>query len=88
MSSRWALLLLSALLLLLFGCERRLDSPTDPDLNTSDPPVPSALTAAAGDLQIRLSWSISNPGLVSRYLVHRAETTAENFRIVDSSSYT
>jgi fibronectin type 3 domain-containing protein len=88
MSSKLTLFSLITVLALASGCERRLDSPTDPDLDTADPPVPTSLTAAMGDLQVQLSWSISTPSLVSRYLIHRAETTAENFRIVDSAGTT
>jgi len=74
----------AVLLALAIGCSRNIDSPTDPDLKIDSPPVPASLTASIGDREVRLDWTVTAPAQVSTYLIYRSDTTAANFKLLDS----
>lgn len=84
-SSRWIQTGV-ALLVLLGGCTRRIDTPGDSLLGVDVVVVPDNLAAIIGDRSVQLSWTVpsTDSAGVAMYLVYRSDSANGSLNRIDS----
>ena len=85
------LLALAALLgvaILACGCTDEIPKPVQTDEIEGAPEVPRNLTTSVADGRVLLSWEVSEPAKISRYMIYRGDTTFAAPVLIDSSTTT
>jgi len=79
------ILILAAVLI---GCSDEIESPSESLPLPPRPETPRGLTAAIGDQQVVLSWSVGDPGTVDRYKIYFSDTATTDMSVIDSTVFT
>ncbi len=79
-----ALPIVLAVVLLSISCSRDIERPTRYGLAIDAPATPAGITVGIGDRTIQLSWQVTTGA--GQYRVYRADGTAEDFRLYDSTN--
>lgn len=87
-ASGWARLLAASACTVLFtsGCNRKVPSATDPELDPAVVPIPAGLSAIVGDGRVQLTWSVlaADSAQVSTFIVYRIDSLNAAPRRLDS----
>lgn len=86
---RLSLIVLPLLCLwLLGGCTEEIAKPVQTDRIEGAPEIPRNLATAVGDGQVNLSWSVTEPAKIARYIIYRGDTASSGPQIIDSTAQT
>ncbi len=68
------------------GCTDQIVEPVRTNEVAGAPEVPRNLVTSVGDGTVILSWEISSPAKISRYLIYRGDTTFAAPELIDSTT--
>ncbi len=86
-STIWIGISLLILALVVFsGCSEEITKPVRTDTVDGAPEVPRNLTTAVGAERVQLSWEISDPSKIDRYMIYRGDTTFAAPELIDSTT--
>lgn len=80
------LFLLFTAAVFLAGCTEEFAKPVQIDKVDGAPEVPRNLATSVGDGRVTLSWEVSDPAKLSRYMIYRGDTTFAAPVLVDSTA--
>lgn len=87
---RTAIWIASALLLTALayigGCSEEITKPDRTNTVAGAPEVPRNLTTAVANERVQLSWEVSDPAKISRYMIYRGDTTFAQPELIDSTT--
>ncbi len=86
---KWYTIIGAALLtatVVVASCSRTIEKPTQSDYPIDTPPTPLDMTVMVGDQVTELRWSEQSG--VAQYRIYRADTTATDFELYDSTETT
>lgn len=70
----------------LIGCEDQIPKPNDLDKVEGAPEVPRNLKTSVGDGTVTITWEVSDPSKIERYMIYRALETSQEFDLHDSTT--
>jgi fibronectin type 3 domain-containing protein len=71
---------------LLAGCSTEIDPPSSVSSLPQQPEIPRGLSASIGDGTIELSWTISTPAAISKYMIYFTDDADAEPVLLDSST--
>ncbi|MBK7090491.1 MAG: hypothetical protein IPH59_02020 [bacterium] len=70
----------------IIGCTDQIAEPSRTNEVVGAPEVPRNLATSVGDGTVILSWEISTPSRISRYMIYRGDTTFAAPELIDSTT--
>jgi fibronectin type 3 domain-containing protein len=70
------------------GCSNEIEPPSGIANLPAKPETPRGLTAAIGDGRVTVSWIVTNPAVVERYLVYSSDSSTAEMALIDSTPST
>ncbi len=80
------IVILAGGLLIAGGCTNQISKPTQTNTVAGAPEVPKTVQTLVSDRTVILSWEISDPSLIARYMIYRGDTGSSHTDLIDSTT--